>query len=160
MKLTHEQIKKIINEELQKILEKYDNSSFPENVRKKIGQQLAADDSGKLKQKLLSQMPDIEGKGGSPGSGEINFGKGNIQNMFLTIMGNDSSKKQYFKLNKNGELVFHGSQFGDTFGSGYEGSIDLVKKFSELQKEGHIVPNLKISQNFMKHVKKLNKKEA
>ena len=164
MKLNKETLKRIIKEELFLVLEKFDQNSFPPQVQKTLKKQIVADEEGKLKQQLLSQMPPLEGD--YKDSEGINFGAGGLQNITLTIIaqsGGDSDNiefSNFYDLNTKNELIFSKDQLGVE--DGYYSAIPVIEKFLELKKQGKVPPNLVLSdetQSYYKRMKKHKERE-
>ena len=139
---------------------KFDQKSFPPQVQKTLKKQIVADEEGKLKQQLLSQMPPLEGTIDSEG---INFGAGGLQNITLSIIaqsGGDSDNIEFsnlYDLNAQNELVFSKDMLN--IKDGYYSAIPVIEKFLELKKQDKVPPNLVLSDETKSYYKRMKKQK-
>ena len=156
MKITKQRLKEIIKEELENVLERFDQNSFPGNVVDKIRDQLKSADPNEanaIADKMLANFPDIEGNLTQYG---IEFGEGQLQDMIYIVTRYTSKYENIFNLDPSSKkLVIRGETFHklgveqqDKSGSGF------VKKFLELQQAGKIPSVVKLSQNTMRYAEK------
>ena len=126
MRITKEQLRQIIKEELERVLEKYGHETFPKQVWPQVIEQLKAQgEDSKLWATMLDNFPTLAGKQNDI-SGYVSFGKGSLQEFIYRL----ASRVPFIK-EKWGKYISY-----DPSGLVFEGSM---QEFSKLKEQG-IIP--------------------
>ena len=125
MRITKEQLRQIIKEELERVLEKYGHETFPKQVWPKVINQLKGPEGAKHWPTMLDNFPTLVGKQ-SDITGKVSFGKGSLQEFIYRL-----ARRVPFIKEKWGKYISY-----DPSGLVFEGSM---QEFSKLKEQG-IIP--------------------